>query len=251
MCHGCRRSGLTTQLRRTATALVTLSLILLSSRLASAEVISGRATLSGAYGALIAFYQDDDAPTLEPDFGHGVFLRGGGERCGRICIGASVLGSIAVDPSGEGWLGVGPHLAIDRALETMGPLTGRFGLAYHYLRAYDRTYDTDGSFERSEEAEGAHGFGLWMELSVQLLRRPVSPTIGLLGGYVAALTSDPPAHRFTVQAVLGFAFGNRVVFGQVDEADEDGSDDDAEDDGELDDVEERRLRDAEDVLRRF
>ena len=239
-----------------ALALATASLCV--GRLAGAEelerpdVVEGRLTLSASYGFDAIFFRDDNASGLNPFWGHGVFLRVGGERCGRVCLGLSGLGLIGVSPESSGSVGVGPHLGIRWGGPSWaGAYNFRFGVAYYWHHTPQPSFD-NGIIELGE-GRGAHGVGAWLAFGLELLRRPglLTPIIGIRARYAAAVSGDPVEHHLSAQVYLGVAIGRRLIFGEGPELELDDHEGPPIDDEpiELDEEEERILREAEDALR--
>lgn len=216
------------------------------------DVVEGRLTLSVSYGFLAQFFQHQDVSASDPEWGHGVFMRLGGERCGAVCLGISILGSVMIDPAKTGSLGVGPHIATSwEGPSWGGPYSLRFGIDYTWLRTSDPSIDEGGNVTLGD-AESAHGLGGWLSIDLELLprTRAVVPLIGIRGLYVAVLSTDPINHHVTGQVVFGLSVGRRLVFGEEEEEgpleDEDEELDvpDEDDDDRMDDLEEdaRHLR---------
>jgi hypothetical protein len=246
---------------RVAAIAAVLVVLLVGSGRAWAEdvdVVEGRLTLTASYGFLAAFYQDDQASGANPKWGHGVFLRFGGERCGAVCLGLSLQGSVGVDPSSSGSVGVGPHIGLRWEGPTWaGPYFFRFGVSYYWLFTPEPVFD-EGQIEYGD-GRAAHGVGGWLTLGLEILRgqRLFNPIFGIAGRYVAVVSTDPIEHNLSAQGILGFTIGRRMTFGESDELDVDPDrdddrtvDDDDDDRFELDEEEERRLREAEEELRR-
>ncbi len=239
-----------------ALALGASALVAAPSTARAQAAVEGRATLQASYGLLVHFYQHEAANPYDPRFGHGVSLRLGGERCDVLCLGISALSTIPVDPAGTASVGVGPHIGYDRPGPGWGgPVTFRLGLVYEWHHIERALFDDDGQVTYAPAA-GEHGVGAWIELTLELLRRPsgASPVIGLAAGYTAVVTADPLDHLLSVRATLGLAVARRLVF-QEDEEGEGAEEGDLpvpedEDEG-LSPEEEQRLRDAEDSLRRW
>jgi hypothetical protein len=227
------------------------------------DVHDSRLTLSASYGFLATFYSDDEASGANPNWGHGISLRLGGERCGRLCYGLSLLGSINVSPEASGSVGVGPHIGFRWGGPSWaGAYNFRLGAAYFW------THNPEPSFPNGEiqlgDGRGLHGVGAWLALGIELVRQPrlFTPIIGISGRYVASFSEDPVEHALAAQVYVGFALGRRLVFGEGEELDpqdpdaaSDGGEvsaDEDEDDAsrfELDEEDERRLREAEEELR--
>lgn len=224
-----------------------------------ADIVEGRLTLTASYGFLASFYQDDRASGANPVWGHGVFLRFGGERCGAVCLGLSVQGSIGVDPSSSGSVGVGPHVGFRwEGPEWAGAYFFRVGASYFWLFAPEPVFDA-GQIDYGE-GQSAHGVGAWLTLGLEIFSgdRLFNPIVGIAGRYAAVVSTDPIEHNVSAQGFIGFNIGRRMIFGNADELEvgEERDDDrtvDDEDEGdrfELDEDDERRLREAEEELRR-
>ena len=249
-------------------AALVASLVLLGGATARAEpsdAVEGRLTISAAYGFDAVYYQDQRASTANPAWGHGFFFRLGGERCGVLCVGLSVLGAVGVSPEGSGAIGVGPHIAYRfGGPDWAGPYNFRVGAAYYYSFTSIASVSDQGELVFGD-VRGSSGVGLWFSIGLELRRRPAfwTPIIGIRGRYVAVIppsSADPesyddtPEHHLSAEVFLGVSFGRRLVFGQGEELDVEQPE--VEPEGrregamELDEEEERILREAEDELRR-
>lgn len=233
------------------------SLCMGQARAENIDVHESHLTLSAAYGFLTTFYQDDDASSSNPDWGHGVSLRLGGERCGVICYGLSVLGSVNVSPSASGSVGVGPHIGFRWGGPSWaGAYNFRFGAAYFW--SYLREPDFSSGSLQLEDGRGLHGIGAWLAVGLELVRRPrlVTPIIGISGRYVASFSEQPVEHALAAQVYVGLSIGRRLVFGEGEELDVEGTtdgseileDEDEDERFELDEEDEQRLREAEEEL---
>ena len=219
------------------------------------DVVEGRLSLTASYGFLASFYQDDEASGANPVWGHGVFMRFGGERCGVVCVGLDVLGSVGVSPSSTGSVGVGPHIGLRwEGPDWAGSYFFRFGAAYYWLYAAEPTFE-DGQIDLGE-GRSAHGVGAWLTIGLEILRgdRLFNPIVGISGRYVAVVSTDPIEHNLSAQGLIGFTIGRRMVFGEQAELEVPGeaesNDRTVDDRFELDEDEERQLEEAEEELRR-
>jgi hypothetical protein len=218
----------------------------------TADAVEGRLTLLVSYGFLARFYQADAASGANPYWGHGVFMRVGGERCSSICYGLNVSGQAAVDPSGTGFVGVGPHIGLRwDGPSWAGPYYFRTGVSYMWLYAPEPTF-SNGTISLGD-GRSAHGVNVWLSLGLELLgNRVVTPIIALVGEYTAVVSTDPIEHLLSAQGVVGLTFGRRMVFNrggetgaEVEQAPQAAEPDDIQ----LEDEDEERLREAEDELR--
>ncbi len=249
-------------LQRLLTVLALLAVTALASqaRAQDVDIVEGRLSLTASYGFLAQFFQHSDVSS-EPVWGHGVFLRLGGERCAAVCLGISVLGSIMVSPGDTGSIGVGPHIGTSwEGPSWGGPYSFRFGAAYHWLRA---SYPDPNDLEFGQidliGTQSAHGVGAWLAIDLELLPRTrfLAPVIGIRGSYVAVVTTDPVIHQLTGQVVFGLTLGRRLVFGDEELERPSGADEEEREEEEEvpdeveEDEDERRLQDAEDELRRM
>lgn len=218
----------------------------------TADAVEGRLTLSVSYGFLARFYQADAASGANPYWGHGVFMRVGGERCGSICYGLNVSGHAGVDPSATGSVGVGPHIGLRwDGPSWSGPYFFRTGVSYQWLYAPEPSF-ANGTISLGD-GRGAHGVNVWLSLGLELLaNRLVTPIIAITGEYTAVVSTDPVEHLLSAQGVVGLTFGRRMVFGRGEEteAEEEEAPRAAEpEDIQLEEEDEERLREAEDELR--
>jgi hypothetical protein len=222
---------------------VTVASCAAPARAESDDFHEGRLSLNASYGFIAQFFQHDDVSSSDPEWGHGVYLQLTGERCTSVCLGLDVLGSVMIDPTETGSVGVGPHIGLSWTGPSWGgPYSFRFGAAYHWLRA-SLIEVNDGSVSLVG-TQSAHGVGAWLSIDLELLPRSrlIVPVIGIRGAYVAVVSTEPVIHQLTGQVLLGFALGRRLDFGPEDES----SEEDEEVELPLDeDEEERRLRDIE------
>lgn len=239
---------------------VAVGTILTATPARAQDIVQGQLALSASYGFLATFYQTNEANGLNPHWGHGVFLRLGGERCGRVCVGLSAVGSVGVSPSSTGSVGGGPHIGFHWAgPDWAGAYHFRLGAAYYHLWTAQPSFD-NGEIELGD-SDGHHGVGAWFALGLELFRRPdlFNFMIGLKGRYAAVVSADPVEHQLSAQAFIGITFGRRLVFGEGEELElGDDASDQQLDDGEgerdederfeLDEEEERLLRETEQML---
>ena len=230
------------------------------------EIHDGRLSIEAAYGFDTTFYQTDQADGANPYWGHGVFLRVGGERCGVVCLGVSVLGSVNIRPTSAGSVGPGLHIGARWGGPSWaGAYNFRFGVNYQWTYSPEPEFDDVNLSIDLGDGRGGHGMGIWLALGVEFIRnvRLLTPTFGIKAQYTNSLTVEPREHHLSAQLYFGLTFGRRLVFGEgelIELETQDGDDaagdtdviednEDEDEQFELDAEEERRLEELEDELR--